>query len=119
MTTPPNGFESSRRASRSVIANCPPSGIRRFFDIAQQMENVISLGVGEPDFVTPWRIREAGIWSLERGYTTYTSNSGLLSLGERICASWPGGTMRTTIRRRSASSLSGFRKVSIWRCACC
>jgi aminotransferase len=68
-----------------VISNCPPSGIRRFFDIAQQMENVISLGVGEPDFVTPWRIREAGIWSLERGYTTYTSNSGLLSLRERIC----------------------------------
>ncbi len=70
----------------TVIANCPPSGIRRFFDIAQQMENVISLGVGEPDFVTPWRIREAGIWSLERGYTTYTSNSGLLDLRQRICA---------------------------------
>lgn len=70
----------------TVIASCPPSGIRRFFDIAQQMENVISLGVGEPDYVTPWRIREAGIWALERGYTTYTSNSGLLSLRERICA---------------------------------
>ena len=69
----------------AVISNCPPSGIRRFFDIAQQMENVISLGVGEPDFVTPWRIREAGIWSLERGYTSYTSNSGLLSLREKIC----------------------------------
>ena len=69
-----------------VIVNCPPSGIRRFFDIAQTMENVISLGVGEPDFVTPWRIREAGIWSLERGITTYTSNSGLLSLRQRICA---------------------------------
>ncbi len=69
----------------SVIANCPPSGIRKFFDIAQSMENVISLGVGEPDFVTPWRIREAGIWSLERGYTSYTSNSGLLSLREKIC----------------------------------
>jgi len=68
-----------------VISNCPPSGIRRFFDIAQQMENVISLGVGEPDFVTPWRIREAGIWALEHGHTTYTSNSGLLPLRERIC----------------------------------
>ncbi len=75
-----------RKPLNSVIANCPPSGIRRFFDIAQQMENVISLGVGEPDFVTPWRIREAGIWALERGYTTYTSNSGLLSLRQRICA---------------------------------
>lgn len=68
-----------------TISECPPSGIRRFFDIAQQMENVISLGVGEPDFVTPWRIREAGIWSLERGQTTYTSNSGLLALRQRIC----------------------------------
>ena len=74
-----------RKPLNKVISNCPPSGIRRFFDIAQQMENVISLGVGEPDFVTPWRIREAGIWSLEHGYTTYTSNSGLLALRERIC----------------------------------
>jgi aminotransferase len=74
-----------RKPLNKVISNCPPSGIRRFFDIAQQMENVISLGVGEPDFVTPWRIREAGIWSLERGYTTYTSNSGLLALRERVC----------------------------------
>jgi aminotransferase len=77
---------SPRKPLNAVIANCPPSGIRRFFDIAQQMENVISLGVGEPDFVTPWRIREAGIWALERGHTTYTSNSGLLALRERICA---------------------------------
>jgi aminotransferase len=68
-----------------VISECPPSGIRRFFDIAQTMENVVSLGVGEPDFVTPWRIREAGIWSLEHGYTTYTSNSGLLTLRQKIC----------------------------------
>lgn len=75
-----------RKPLNHVISNCPPSGIRRFFDIAQQMENVISLGVGEPDFVTPWCIREAGIWSLERGFTTYTSNSGLLPLRERICA---------------------------------
>lgn len=75
----------SRKPLNTVVADCPPSGIRRFFDIAQQMQNVISLGVGEPDFVTPWRIREAGIWSLERGYTTYTSNSGLPLLRERIC----------------------------------
>ncbi len=74
----------------TVIANCPPSGIRRFFDIAMQMENVISLGVGEPDFVTPWRIREAGIWALEHGYTSYTSNSGLLALRQRICADLAG-----------------------------
>jgi len=68
-----------------VVASCPPSGIRRFFDIAQQMEGVISLGVGEPDYVTPLCIREAGIRSLEQGITTYTSNSGLLTLRERIC----------------------------------
>ena len=69
-----------------IISACPPSGIRRFFDIAQQMEDVISLGVGEPDYVTPLRIREAGIRSLERGQTSYTSNSGLLPLRQRICA---------------------------------
>ncbi len=70
----------------SVIAACPPSGIRRFFDIAAEMDDVISLGVGEPDFVTPWRVREAGIYALEHGYTTYTSNAGLPRLRELICA---------------------------------
>ena len=60
------------------------SGIRKFFDVAQQMEGAISLGVGEPDFVTPWSIREACIFSLEKGYTSYTSNWGLLELREAI-----------------------------------
>ena len=69
-----------------VITACPPSGIRRFFDIAAEMDDVISLGVGEPDFVTPWRIREAGIYALEHGYTTYTSNAGLPKLRKLICA---------------------------------
>ena len=69
-----------------VITACPPSGIRRFFDIAAEMDDVISLGVGEPDFVTPWRIREAGIYALEHGYTTYTSNAGLPQLRKLICA---------------------------------
>ncbi|GAA3235197.1 aminotransferase [Pseudonocardia petroleophila] len=73
------------RPLNSVIAACPPSGIRRFFDIAAEMDDVISLGVGEPDFVTPWRIREAGIYALEHGYTTYTSNAGLPRLRELIC----------------------------------
>ena len=54
-----------------------PSGIRKFFDIAAQMDNVISLGVGEPDFTTPWAIREAGIYSLEKGQTHYTANADL------------------------------------------
>jgi aminotransferase len=70
----------------SVVAACPPSGIRRFFDIAAQRADVISLGVGEPDFVTPWRVREAGIYALEHGATTYTSNAGLPRLRELICA---------------------------------
>ena len=74
------------RPLNSVIAACPPSGIRRFFDIAAEMDDVISLGVGEPDFVTPWRVREAGIYALEHGYTTYTSNAGLPQLRELISA---------------------------------
>lgn len=67
-----------------VVQAVPPSGIRRFFDIVSQMEDVISLGVGEPDFLTPWRIREAAIYSLEKGYTTYTSNWGLLELRQAV-----------------------------------
>ncbi|WP_432984310.1 aminotransferase class I/II-fold pyridoxal phosphate-dependent enzyme [Dactylosporangium sp. CA-233914] len=67
-----------------IVAACPPSGIRRFFDIAATLPNVISLGVGEPDYVTPWHVREAGIYALEQGYTTYTSNAGLLELREAI-----------------------------------
>lgn len=62
-----------------------PSGIRRFFDIAAEMKDCISLGVGEPDFKTPWAIREAGITSLERGRTRYTSNIGLQELRKEIC----------------------------------
>jgi aminotransferase len=85
MSLPPGGSRP-KKPLNATISSCPPSGIRRFFDIAQQMENVISLGVGEPDFPTPWRIREAAIWSLERGYTTYTSNAGLPALRERICS---------------------------------
>ncbi|CAM5200284.1 Aminotransferase OS=Ureibacillus acetophenoni OX=614649 GN=SAMN05877842_12714 PE=3 SV=1 [Ureibacillus acetophenoni] len=61
-----------------------PSGIRRFFDLAAGMEGVISLGVGEPDFVTPWHIREAAINSLERGITSYTPNAGIIELREEI-----------------------------------
>ncbi|MCX5708928.1 MAG: aminotransferase class I/II-fold pyridoxal phosphate-dependent enzyme, partial [Candidatus Omnitrophica bacterium] len=57
-----------------------PSGIRAFFDLVLGMKGVISLGVGEPDFVTPWEIREAGITSLEQGFTSYTSNKGLVKL---------------------------------------
>ena len=68
-----------------TVDNLPPSGIRKFFDVVSMMEDAISLGVGEPDFVTPWAIREAGIYSLESGQTYYTANSGLLELREEIC----------------------------------
>ncbi|MED4571539.1 aminotransferase [Brevibacillus agri] len=68
----------------STVASLKPSGIRRFFDLAASMEGVISLGVGEPDFVTPWRMREASISSLERGHTAYTSNAGMLPLRMEI-----------------------------------
>lgn len=67
-----------------VVRDIPPSGIRRFFDLVSEMQGVISLGVGEPDFVTPWHIRESCIYSLEKGYTMYTSNYGLLELREEI-----------------------------------
>ena len=67
-----------------VVRDIPPSGIRRFFDLATEMKGVVSLGVGEPDFVTPWHIREACVYSLEKGYTMYTSNNGLLELREAI-----------------------------------
>ncbi len=66
------------------IKSLPPSGIRRFFDLASHMEGVISLGVGEPDFVTPWHIREACFYSLEKGYTMYTANAGMIELREEI-----------------------------------
>lgn len=68
-----------------VIVEEKPSGIRRFFDMASTMEDCIVLGVGEPDFKTPWSIREAGITSLEKGRTFYTSNSGLIPLRKEIC----------------------------------
>ena len=74
---------STDRLNRAVAA-VPPSGIRRFFDIAGTMQGAISLGVGEPDFVTPWHIRDAAIRSLENGETQYTANRGLLSLRKEI-----------------------------------
>ena len=68
------------------IQNIQPSGIRKFFDILEEMTDAISLGIGEPDFVTPWHIRDAGIYSLERGHTKYTSNAGMLQLRREISA---------------------------------
>lgn len=68
-----------------TVKQIQPSGIRKFFDLASQMEGVISLGVGEPDFVTPWSIREAAIYAIESGKTYYTANMGLLELRVEIC----------------------------------
>ena len=67
------------------ITQIKPSGIRKFFDIVSEMEDAISLGVGEPDFDTPWHIRDEGIYSLEKGKTFYTSNAGLKELRQEIC----------------------------------
>ena len=67
------------------VKNMPPSGIRKYFDIVNEMEGVISLGVGEPDFVTPWNVREAGIYSIEQGHTHYSSNAGFIELRNEIC----------------------------------
>lgn len=72
-----------KELSRAAL-EIPLSGIRRFFDIASQMEDVVSLGVGEPDFLTPWTIREAAVYAIERGRTTYTANQGLLELREEL-----------------------------------
>ena len=73
-----------RNPLSNVVVEIQPSGIRKFFDIVSEMKDAISLGVGEPDFDTPWHIREEGIYSLERGRTFYTSNAGLKELKEEI-----------------------------------
>ncbi len=67
------------------VVDLKPSGIRKFFDLVAEMPDAISLGVGEPDFDTPWHIRDEGIYSLEKGRTFYTSNSGLMELRTEIC----------------------------------
>src|SRR5947209_4526477 len=75
---------SSARFVAKRVQDVPPSGIRKFFDIVATMKDVISLGIGEPDFVTPKPIVDAGIESLRAGHTSYTSNSGILELRELI-----------------------------------
>ena len=74
-----------RNPLSKVVVDIEPSGIRKFFDIVSEMKDAISLGVGEPDFDTPWHIREEGIYSLEKGKTFYTSNAGLKELKLEIC----------------------------------
>ena len=74
-----------RNPLSDVVIDIKPSGIRKFFDIVSEMKDAISLGVGEPDFDTPWHIREEAIYTLEKGKTVYTSNAGLIELREEIC----------------------------------
>lgn len=74
-----------RNPLSDMVTEIKPSGIRKFFDIVSEMKDAISLGVGEPDFDTPWNIREEGIYSLEKGRTFYTSNSGLKELKIEVC----------------------------------
>ena len=69
-----------RKYLSDAVVNIKPSGIRKFFDIVSEMKDAISLGVGEPDFDTPWHIRDEGIYAFERGKTFYTSNAGLKDL---------------------------------------
>lgn len=69
---------------KEIYFRYPPSGIRKYFDLVNEMEDVISLGIGEPDFETPWTIREEGIYSLEKGRTHYSSNAGFIELREEI-----------------------------------
>jgi aminotransferase len=84
VTTPVMTLKTQRSRISRTVQSLPPSGIRRFFDLVANTDDVISLGVGEPDFATPWRITEAGIHSLETGHTSYTSNTGLLQLRKEI-----------------------------------
>jgi len=85
-----NAKSAPTKARDNLIAQkvdtLPPSGIRKFFDLLSSVEDVISLGIGEPDFVTPWHIREAGTYSLEKGYTMYTSNSGMPELRQELAS---------------------------------
>ena len=73
-----------RNPLNKTVVEIEPSGIRKFFDIVSEMKDAISLGVGEPDFDTPWRVRDEAIYSLEQGRTFYTSNAGLKELKEEI-----------------------------------
>ncbi len=98
MSFSPNDFLSR------TVKSIPPSGIRKFFDVAAEMEDAISLGVGEPDFITPWHIRDEGIYSLEKGKTHYTSNAGLKEL--RLAAA-------SYLKRRFGLAYDGISQVLI------
>ena len=77
-------MRTPERFIKESIRSMPPSGIRKYFDLINELEGVISLGIGEPDFVTPWSIREAGIYALEQGQTHYSANAGIKALRTEI-----------------------------------
>src|SRR5258708_23519851 len=79
-----NGSPSLRSRINATVRDIPRSGIRDFFDIVSRMKDVISLGIGEPDFDTPWHVRESTVFALERGATHYTSNLGYLDLRKAL-----------------------------------
>jgi aminotransferase len=79
-----NTTQAKRTFVADHVRDMPRSGIRDFFELVQAADDVISLGIGEPDFVTPWHIREAAIYALEKGKTSYTSNLGLLKLRKSV-----------------------------------
>ena len=88
--------ENKKNYVASHIAALPKSGIREFFELVNNMSgNVISLGVGEPDFVTPWNIVESGLFSLEKGHTAYTSNLGIPALRKEIVKYIKSSNMQT------------------------
>ena len=89
---------SPRRFLADCLDRVPPSGIRDFFDIVTSMKDVISLGIGEPDFVAPWNIREASVFALERGATSYTSNQGTPKFAKRSPTTSAGATTQITTR---------------------
>ncbi len=107
----------AERALAQRVRAVPPSGIRRFFDILATMDDVISLGVGEPDFDTPRAIVEAGVESLRSGRTHYTSNYGTLEPAARSPGISSGATASRTTRSASCSSPSARPRRSTWPCA--
>lgn len=84
-----------------LVQQIPPSGIRKFFDLVGDNKDIITLGVGEPDFITPWHMREACVYSLERGMTSYTSNAGMPQLRRRSASIWILNSIRNMIQKRN------------------
>ncbi len=96
-----------------VVESLPPSGIRRFFDLASEMKDVISLGVGEPDFVTPWHIRDASFDALERGFTSYTSNRGMPQLLQEIASYLTGFDLHYNPERELLVTVGGSEAIDV------